>query len=88
MRTVGDFLTVLAAAREYNQRVDFDTFPINPVVRRESGEWMLESALTPAEDSDFECSLDGFCEYWFADGDDIAPDESDIVYWVSQFDFE
>jgi hypothetical protein len=88
MRTVGDFLTVLAAAREYNQRVDFDSFPIDPVVRRESGEWMLESKLTPVQDYDFECSLDGFCEYWFADGDDITPDESDIAHWVSQFDLD
>jgi hypothetical protein len=88
MRTIGDFLTVLATAREYNRRLDFDSFPINPVVRREDGQWSLDSDLIPAPDCDFECSLDGFCEYWFSDGDDIKPDESDIAYWISQFDFE
>lgn len=92
----GSFESIISIAREYNRRYfdprDFqacDTvIPMNPVVRREGGKWSIESELIPSPDCDFECTLDGFCEYWFADGDDITPDEGDIRYWVAQFDFE
>jgi hypothetical protein len=82
------FDLIVVTARRYINGLDSDILPINPVVRREDGQWSIESELIPAPDCDFECSLDGFCEYWFSDGDDIKPDESDIAYWISQFDFE
>ena len=92
----GSFESVVEIARAYNRRClnprNFQScdavIPMNPVVRRESGEWRIESDLIPSPDCDFECQLDSFCEYWFADGDDITPDKSDVEYWVSQFDFE
>ena len=90
MRTVGTFDLIFKQAGQYDRGIaDRMDIPLDPVIRREAGEWAIDSALLPAYDCDFECSLDAFCEYWFSNSDgSVSPDQSDIDYWISLFDFE
>jgi len=59
MRTVGTFADVYHAARGYRTGSAWDC-PMDPVIRREDGVWMLESGIEPRRDADLECTLDTF----------------------------
>ncbi len=65
MRTQGTLTDIYAAAKNYADNIDTDTTPLNPVVRRENGIWMLESELEPSLDNDFQCSLEEFDSYFY-----------------------
>jgi len=80
MRTTGTFSDVHTQAGEYH--AGETCYVIDPVVRREGNNWMIESRLEPT-DSDVEVSLDDFCEYWFPEG--YPADEttdSEINCWL------
>lgn len=84
MRTSGTFQDVYTAAKSYANGTE-DDCPINPVIRRENGIWMLESNLEPATDCDFECDLETF-NGWFFDSysfDEYLPSETDITDFVN-----
>lgn len=78
MRTVGTFEEIYAAARDFHHG-DRSDMPMSPVVRLESGKWMIESELEPAQDCDFEISLAGFND-WFYEmyNSSNIPSDSDI----------
>jgi|LUMF01.1.fsa_nt_gb hypothetical protein len=79
MRTHGTFAQVYEAARAYYNGTAEDRPPLDAVVRRENGEWMLESGLEPAGDADFACSLEAF-DLYFADSydDGYKPTDTDV----------
>ena len=62
--------------------------PINPVVRREGGKWMIESSLEPCgDDNDFECSLQAFANYFNETYEsDYAPSDGDAEEFISTFE--
>ena len=77
MRTQGTFCDVYRAAKCLF--TDATGCPIDPVVRCDGDDWMIESALEPAHDSTFEISLEQFHSYWhesYAD-DAYAPSAAD-----------
>jgi len=80
MRITGMFQDVYAAAKSLNQgETIYGGCPIDPVVRREGGKWMLESGMEPqGEDNDFECSLEAFDNYFYEDyKSDYIPSDND-----------
>lgn len=82
MRTHGTFSQVYEAARAYYRGTDgtAEDQPLDAVVRRENGEWVLESGLDSAPDAAFELSLDEF-DTFFAesyDDDGHKPTETDV----------
>ena len=81
MRITGTFQEIYAGAKNMAQGGDIcGGCPIDPVVRREGGKWMIESALEPARggDNDFECRLDDFDGYFYEGyKTDFTPSESD-----------
>lgn len=82
MRTSGTFQDVYEAARQY-EMAGRDDCPMDPVVRREEGKWMLESGLNSTE-GDFEVTLEAF-DSWFYESykdADYTPSESDIEEFV------
>jgi len=85
MRTSGTFQDVYAAARDYYHGT-VDGQPHDPVVRREGGDWMLESALETA-DADFECELDAFDSYFRDDYSDpgYSPSDADVDEFCELF---
>lgn len=83
MRTSGTFQRVYEAAKSYALGTAEDRCPINPVIRREEGKWMLESSLNPT-DGDFEISLEAF-DSWFWEGYKIpsySPSDADITEFI------
>ncbi len=84
MRTVGTFSDVYEAAKSYALNHADDGAPMNPVVRREQGRWMLESGLN-STDGDFETTLESF-DLWFHESyadDDYSPSEEDVAEFVA-----
>ena len=84
MRTHGTFGDVYDAAKSYYTGTAEDGCPMDAVVRREDGEWMLESGIEPARDADFECTLDAFDSYFFEAYPDhtFTPSEADATEFV------
>jgi len=83
MRTSGTFEQVYEAAKSYSLgNTMYGGCPINPVVRREDGKWMLESALEPTT-GDFEISLEAFNNYFYESyRTDFVPTDSDVTDFV------
>ena len=83
MRTAGTFNDVYEAAKSYALNQADDGTPMNPVVRREQGRWMLESGLN-STDGDFETTLESF-DLWFHESyldENYSPSEEDIADFV------
>lgn len=85
MRTHGTFASVYEAARDYYLGAAEDAQPSDAVVRRENGEWMLESRLEPAPDADIECDLEVFHDYFFEAYRDATytPADGDVSEFVT-----
>jgi len=84
MRTTGTFSDVHAQAGKYHAGETCDV--MDPVVRREGDEWMIESQLEPS-DGDVEVALDEFCEYWFPTSCPAdTPTDSEITNWLGLLD--
>ena len=90
MRTHGTFAQVYEAARAYYNGTAEDRPPLDAAVRRENGEWMLESGLDPAPDADFELSFDQFARYFAEsyDDDGYKPTETDVREFLAVMDGE
>ena len=85
MRTSGTFQDVYEAAKHYSIGDEWGGKPSNPVIRRDDGRWMLESGLVPAQDADFEVTLEAF-DSWYYEAyrdADYIPSQSDIDDFVS-----
>lgn len=86
MRITGTFSDIYAGAKSMATGGDiYGGCPIDPVVRREGGKWMIESALEPrGEDNDFECSLEEFDSYFYeAYKSDFIPDDGCVNEFVA-----
>jgi hypothetical protein len=83
MRTTGTFQTVYTTARNYTENENGEGCPMDPVVRREGGKWMIESAMEPT-DGDFEVTLEEFDSYFYESyKSDFVPSESDIDDFIA-----
>lgn len=83
MRTTGTFQKIYAAAKAYAIDPAETGCPLDPVVRCENGEWMLESGLEPQR-GDFEVHLEDF-DNWFFDvyeNPEYTPSIADISDFV------
>jgi len=87
MRTRGTFQEIYRAAREYYISGDIKDRPMNPVVRLENGKWVIESGLEPQQDTEFECTLGAFDDYFYEAYKDIEylPSEGDVADFMTQF---
>lgn len=87
MRTVGTFQDVYRAAREYCTSGDINDRPMDPVVRLENGKWIIESGLEPQQDTEFECTLGAFDDYFYESYKDseYLPSEEDATDFMAQF---
>lgn len=83
MRTSGTFQDVYKAARDHYFE-GADTRPLNPVIRRENGRWMLESGINSKPDADLEVALESFDSFWYEGYQDeqFEPDENDVAEFV------
>ena len=91
MRTAGNFPKIYAQAREYYTNPEEQkTSPMNAVVRRENGKWMIESGLEPSQDADVECTLESFDSYFYETYSDseYVPSDSDENEFASVFKIE
>lgn len=90
MRTRGTFQEVYEAAKFYNNSGDYSDCPINPVVRRDDGAWLIESDINDRDGCDVEISLESFCG-WFYDmfyNDEYIPNDNDEQELVSLITIE
>jgi hypothetical protein len=87
MRTTGTFQDVYKAAKHYYNGDKWGDCPSNPVVRRDNGRWMLESGLEPAQDADFEVTLEVFDSWHYEayQGTDYMPSQFDIDDFVAAY---
>jgi hypothetical protein len=85
MRTSGTFQDVYEAAKQYSNGIKtYGGCPMNPVIRRENGRWMLESDMNSGEDADFQVTLEIFNDWFYESykNDDYIPSESDIQQFI------
>lgn len=85
MRTAGTFQDIYKAAKNYATESG-EHRPMDPVVRREDGRWILESSLEPT-DGDFEISLEEFDSYFWESYQcaGYAPTDDDVEEFVEAF---
>jgi hypothetical protein len=81
MRTLGTFQDIYQAAKNMKS----ENKPINPVIRRESELWMIESALEPTN-GDFEVELEDF-NAWFYETykTNYIPNDADMNDFLNIF---
>lgn len=88
MRTTGSFAKIYKQAREYYTNAEKQkTSPMDAVVRRENGKWMIESGLEPSQNADVECTLESFDSYFYETYSDAEyePSESDEKEFADVF---
>ena len=64
MRTQGTFTEIYEAAKNHYKE-NRESCPIDPVIRRVDGLWVIESGLESEENADIECSLDTFDDWFY-----------------------
>lgn len=90
MRTQGTFQVVYEQARLYSQfKEEHRSCPMDPEVRFDGDEWMIESSLSSAEYAKAVCKLEVFDNYFFESykEDDLEltiNDENDFLKMITQ----
>ena len=77
MRTNGTLQQVFDQAREYQNGIDTDSKPMQPVVRFFDSQWHIESGINGEPNATCECDLDTFQTYFYECPDDYEMTEND-----------